>query len=174
MPQEKALRDASQRVFSLLQSRTDMLVLSESCTSGAIAAALGMVPGVSANFCGSHVIYRNASKQLWLGISDEILDGPGPISPECSRALCEAALERTPESNLSLAITGDLGPGADAGRDGMTFVCVQRRGGDGRETSHHLSAPSPCDTQDILGRETRQKEATLFALSYLADYLRTA
>ena len=174
MLQEKAIGDVAQQVFTLLQSRCDLLVLAESCTSGAIAAALGTVPGVSSSFCGSHVLYRNASKQLWLGISSEILNGPGPVSAECSRALCEAALERTPEASLSLAITGDLGPGADADRDGMTYVCVKRREDDGAETSTHLTAPSPSNQHDILGREKRQKEAALFALHYLANYLRTA
>ncbi len=174
MLQEKALRDAALQVFTLLRSGSNMLVLAESCTSGAIAAALGVVPGLSAHFCGSHVIYRNPSKQLWLGIAIEILDGPGPVSAECSRAICEAALKKTPEASLSLAITGDLGPGADAERDGMTYVCIKRRGEDCQEISHHLSAPPPRDSQDILGREMRQKEATLFTLKYLADYLRKA
>ena len=65
-----------------LQVRDLKLVLAESCTCGRIAATLGALPGISSYLCGSQVVYRNLSKQQWLGVDAQILDDPehGPVS----------------------------------------------------------------------------------------------
>lgn len=91
------------------QARLDTkFVLCESCTGGRAAAALVAVPGISQYFCGSHVVYRSASKIQWLEIPSDLIREHSAESAEVTLALAKAALERTPEASISAAITGHL------------------------------------------------------------------
>ncbi len=103
------------------------IVFAESCTCGMAAAAMGSVPGVSQYFCGSFVVYRSASKQNWLGVSPQLISEFSTESPECSNAIASAALKNTPEASLAIAITGDLGPGVAALKDGMVYISIAKR-----------------------------------------------
>lgn len=116
-------------VVAALTKTNTRIVCAESCTGGGISAALCAVPGVSAYHCGGFVVYRNASKRDWLGVSEQLLNEPGvgPVSAPASRAICQAALERTSEADWALGITGDVGPGASTETDGRAFVCITRR-----------------------------------------------
>jgi PncC family amidohydrolase len=104
-------------------------VLAESCTGGAIAANFTMVPGVSEVFCGSMVVYRNASKTQWLGLDPAMLANPkiGPVSPQTSELLARQVLAHTPEADFALAITGHFGPDAPAHLNRRIFVALVRR-----------------------------------------------
>lgn len=104
------------------------LVLAESCTAGLVAATLGKIPGISQYFCGSAVTYRNATKTAWLGVGEEVLDHPGPVSQIVAEQMATGALTATPEADLAGAITGHLGPDAPTEVDGVVFVGVARRG----------------------------------------------
>jgi nicotinamide mononucleotide (NMN) deamidase PncC len=160
-------------VKSRLESCNAKLVLTESCTAGQIAATLGCVPGVSNWLCGSLVVYRTSSKSSWLGVPIDVLNDPtnGPVSAKVSQLLAEAALSRTPEANWSLAITGDVGPGAPAATDGVCFVAFKL----GKEQSTiqarmQLSCVAPRDSDDIAARVARLEEATGRALELILEY----
>lgn len=107
------------------------LVLAESCTGGLAAATLTRVPGISDVFCGSAVVYRNATKTAWLGVPAELLDDPaiGPVSSETAERMARGALDRTREADLAASITGHLGPDAPDGLDGVIFIGLAHRGG---------------------------------------------
>ena len=45
-----------------------------------------------------------------LGVSDEVLDGVGPVSPECAEQMAEGAC-RALGCDLSVSVTGIAGPG---------------------------------------------------------------
>lgn len=156
-----------------LRDRNARLVTAESCTAGQIAATLACVPGMSHWLCGGFVVYRSTSKADWLGIPWQILDDPkhGPVSALSSRLLCEAALARTPDATCSLAITGDVGPGAPESTDGVCFLAV-RLGSDQEivERQIELSSPAPRDVDDIPARVARLEEATGRALELLLEY----
>ncbi len=164
------------------------LVLVESCTAGRVAAYLGLLPGISQWLCGSLVVYRSASKSAWLGVPASLLEDPqhGPVSPAASRWLAEAALERTPEADLAVAITGDVGPGAPQKTDGCIFLaaalrrCTAPHASAGAtaqasaaewstiitEQQQHLSAAAPRDSSDMAARQARLDEAAQRALGF--------
>jgi len=167
----------------LLASEQCRLVLVESCTAGRVAATLGELPGISQWLCGSLVVYRNASKSAWLGVPDSLLDDPqqGPVSAPASRWLARAALERTPEANMAVAVTGDIGPNAPPATDGCIFLAAAIRVGPTEkpvsssptagsiqisEQQLRLVAQAPRDNSDIVARQARLEEATRATLSF--------
>lgn len=118
------LLTASQELADCLFKHQRKLVCVESCTAGLIAAALGTVPGVSAVFCGSAVVYRATTKHAWLKIPDELLTQVGTVSPLISRSLANQVLELTLEADVALGITGHLGPDAPSSLDGTCYLAI--------------------------------------------------
>ncbi len=166
------------------------IVLVESCTAGRVAATLGELPGISQWLCGSLVVYRNASKSSWLGVPDSLLDDPkrGPVSESASHWLARAALERTSEADLAVAVTGDIGPNAPPATDGHIFLAAAVRIPQSGTISHaltrpdaiqinqqelHLRAPAPRSNSDIAARRLRLDEATRATLSFAIAQLRS-
>jgi len=157
-----------------LRSRSDRLVLAESCTAGLVAAELGQIPGISEFLCGSMVVYRPPTKTAWLGISTAILENPeiGPVSAQVTTALAEAILAKTPEATIAAAITGHLGPGSPSGLDGHVFCSFVRRGDADSTTkcqAYQLASPPPADGEDLPRRSARQKEAVGLLLSFIQE-----
>ncbi len=152
---------SAQAVYQALQQSNLKLVLAESCTSGLAAAMMGSVPGVSGYFCGSAVTYRVDSKSQWLGIRPDLIEAHTAESPEISLAMALGVLDRTPEANLSAAITGHLGPGAPPEKDGIVYVAVARRAGGKRVTKWESF------TLESLERGARQEEAAHAMLDYV-------
>ncbi len=168
--------DYAVAVRDQLERRNARIVLAESCTAGRIAATLGEIPGISQWLCGCFVIYRNASKAAWLGISRSVLDDPriGPVSAQVTEQLAQSALAHTPEAQFGFAITGDIGPGAPALTDGTAFCCLASRAQIQfalASTTLQLKSPAPRDTMDFAARRTRLTEASQLALAFLAEQL---
>jgi PncC family amidohydrolase len=157
---------AAKLVFETLQKQNLKLVLAESCTSGLAAAALGGVPGVSGYFCGSAVTYRIDTKSKWLGIEADLIEAHTAESPETSLAMALGILDRTPEADLSAAITGHLGPGAPPEKDGVVYVAVARRD-KGKRTTTWESFTLEADH-----RIARQQEASERMLGYVVSSLK--
>jgi len=116
-----------EEVASLLQQSRRRVVFAESCTAGLVAASFARVPGISEFLCGSAVVYRLDTKARWLGISEELLANPGPVSDAVARAMAIGVLARTPEADLAASITGHLGPDAPSDQDGLIFIGIARR-----------------------------------------------
>jgi nicotinamide-nucleotide amidase len=117
------------KLAAILRSKSKKIVFAESCTGGMVSALLAQIPGVSEVFCGSFVTYRQGSKQAWLGISKKSLRGDGAVSLKVTKQMALAALRRTPEADLSAAVTGHFGPGAPRGKDGRVYLAVASRAG---------------------------------------------
>jgi PncC family amidohydrolase len=118
---------AAQNLADLLGRRRLRIVFAESCTAGLVSATLARVPGISEWLCGSAVVYRLDTKHRWLGVPEDLLQNPGPVSREVACAMAAGVLERTPEAELSAAITGHLGPHAPVELDGVIWMAVARR-----------------------------------------------
>ena len=103
------------------------IVFAESCSAGLAAATLAEVPGISAYLCGSAVTYRIESKVRWLGISADFIEAHTAESPEVSLMMATGILVRTPEADISAAITGHLGPNAPPEKDGIVHVAIARK-----------------------------------------------
>lgn len=128
MKRTTSLSTAAHVLASRLRQQNKKIVFAESCTAGLCAATLSRIPGISSYLCGSLVVYRNATKVAYLGIDGEWLDKVDAVSRETAQAMVESALQRTPEADLALSITGHLGPGSPTGLDGVVYIGAQRRG----------------------------------------------
>ena len=96
----------------LLRERRLTLATAESCTGGAIAAALTAIPGASDYFPGGVVAYSAALKAALLGVPREVITTVGVVSEPCALAMARGARQACGAS-LALATTGIAGPGGD-------------------------------------------------------------
>lgn len=149
-------------LVSQLKQSQHRLVLAESCTCGAAAAAIGSIPGASNVFCGSAVTYRETTKQAWLGITTIDLAQFTAESQEITNQMAAAVLQNTPDATISAAITGHFGPDAPPALDGVIFVAVQQRGRE-IETQRVVLRSST--------RQARQTEATAGLLTAIQQSL---
>jgi nicotinamide-nucleotide amidase len=122
-----SLPSLTRRVARLLRASGLKVVFAESCTGGLVSGALTRVPGISEHHCGGVVVYRNETKTAYLGIARKILDDPGPVSREVVELMARRVLERTPEADVSIAVTGHLGPNAPSGMDGLVYIAAAVR-----------------------------------------------
>jgi nicotinamide-nucleotide amidase len=102
--------------------------VAESCTGGALAAAITSISGSSAWFDRGFVTYSNEAKQELLGVSRRTLARFGAVSEETARAMALAVLKRSP-SRLAVSVTGIAGPtGATPGKPvGLVWIAWARR-----------------------------------------------
>lgn len=122
-----SLTAVSRRVAGSLTATGRKVVFAESCTGGLVSATLTKIPGISEHHCGGVVTYRNATKHAYLGIPLKTLDHQGPVSREVVELMARGVLKKTPEADVSIAVTGHLGPKAPAGLDGLVFIAVAVR-----------------------------------------------
>lgn len=178
MPVVRLLAVARQ-ILPLLEQTNQKIVCAESCTAGLVSAVLAGIPGASQWLCGSAVVYRNATKTGWIGVSGEILDDleRGDVCEETAIQMAEGVLAITPEASVSVSVTGHLGPGAPAGLDGVVYIGWAQRAGTATEEVTiycervELSLPPPLDRNDLARRVSRQTEASQNVLRVVRDRL---
>jgi nicotinamide-nucleotide amidase len=137
-------------VLALLEARGLRLATAESCTGGMVAARLTGVAGASRAFVGGVVAYANEVKEGELGVSAELLERYGAVSPEAARAMAQGARERL-GADVAVAVTGIAGPdgGTPEKPVGLVYLHVEGPdGGIGREFSF------PGDRGSIRARST--------------------
>jgi nicotinamide mononucleotide (NMN) deamidase PncC len=91
------------------------------------------------------------------------------VSEPVALEMAAGALQRTPHAAVSLAITGDLGPGAPEHTDGTAWLAV-----DSRLTgpAARLIRLAPHTTTDFPAlRWLRQQQAAALALEFLLEWL---
>jgi len=86
------------------------IATAESCTGGAIAAALTSIAGSSDYFKGSVVSYANSVKINVLGVNPDDLDKHGAVSREVVEQMAKGALKAI-GSDFAIATSGVAGPG---------------------------------------------------------------
>lgn len=107
-----------------LLGRGERLVVAESLTGGDLAGRLTAVAGASRWFLGGFVTYADSAKRDWLGLSSEILEREGAVSPEAVRAMLSGLRRRT-EAEWMVATSGYAGPAGDP--PGRVYVGWDRR-----------------------------------------------
>ena len=105
-------KTTAERVVERLAARGWTCGTAESCTGGGIGYALTDVPGASAVFRGGVISYVNAVKHAVLGVSEEVLNGVGPVSAACAEQMARGARERL-KVDAAVSVTGLAGPGGD-------------------------------------------------------------
>jgi nicotinamide-nucleotide amidase len=162
-----SLNETAAALASALKQKNVRVVLAESCTAGLAAATLAQTPGVSEHFCGSAVVYRQATKQAWLRVSESDLGAYSAVSEQVARQMAAGVLRNTPEADFAASITGHLGPDAPPEADGVVFIGVVGRDGPRLGivdvTRHQLGSAS---------RQERQGEAAGLLLLCLQRKLR--
>ncbi len=104
--------EISERATQLkeLATRTGLKIgTAESLTGGLIAGAITAVPGSSGYFYGGIVSYDNSVKHNSLRVSEEILNGVGPVSSECAEAMADGARAAL-KVDIAVSVTGVAGP----------------------------------------------------------------
>ncbi|HEX5937317.1 MAG TPA: competence/damage-inducible protein A [Actinomycetota bacterium] len=118
-------------VVRLLRAADTTLACAESLTGGGVGARITSVPGSSEVFLGSAVVYALSAKVAILGVSQETLDGPGPVSEACAREMAVGA-RKAFGSALGLSLTGAAGPEPHGGAEpGEIWVALE-----GADVSH--------------------------------------
>jgi nicotinamide-nucleotide amidase len=97
--------------------------LGESCTAGLLAARLTERPGASTYVAGGVVAYSNEAKVDLLGVSAELIERHGAVSPEVAEAMASGAAERF-GGDLGVGITGIAGPDGGTEEKPVGYVCI--------------------------------------------------
>ncbi|MCA9041340.1 MAG: CinA family protein, partial [Planctomycetaceae bacterium] len=162
------------QVAQKLQELRLKLVCAESCTAGLIAATLARIPGASQWMCGSAVVYRLETKAVWLNVDRDKLQDPGPVSSIIADQMAVGVLEKTAEADVSLSITGDLGPGAPTETDGIAWVGIAAQS-DEKQPRTVLTRKLELQQETIESegslRHHRHQEAVYRALGLLLEHL---
>jgi nicotinamide-nucleotide amidase len=115
-------------VVRALAERGVTLAAAESITGGGLGARITSVPGASAVFLGSAVVYAESAKRTILGVRAGTLADPGPVSAECALEMAAGA-RRLFGADVAVALTGAAGPEPHAGAEpGEAWVALEAEG----------------------------------------------
>ena len=101
-------------VHRLLAAHGATVAVAESLTGGLVGAELSRMPGSSATFRGSLVVYATDLKETLAGVPGPLLSTAGAVSPETAAALAAGARERL-GATYGLGATGVAGPSEQEG-----------------------------------------------------------
>jgi nicotinamide-nucleotide amidase len=112
-----------QAVLRLLGSTKRTLACAESLTGGGVGERLTGVPGASASFVGSAVVYTAEAKRRVLGVPDDVL-AAGTVTEACALAMATGARDLY-GADIALALTGAAGPEPhDGAAPGTIWVAI--------------------------------------------------
>ena len=140
--------------------------VAEADTCGLVGYMLSTVPGSSKFFPGGVIAYTGGLKQSILGISDELYNTKGSVSPEMAIAMARGVLNLT-GTDYGLSVTGVAGP--TGGRSGLpvgTFY-VGLAGPDELDVAERIQT----DTGE---RDGNKRQAAQAVLDLLGQYLSQA
>ena len=117
------LTDMAAAVGEILKERKETIAVSESSSGGLVSAALLAIPGASAYFIGSGVIYTHRARETLLEINFN--DHPGVRSSSESYAKLAADAIRDRLGTIwGLAETGAAGPTGNRYGDAAGHTCI--------------------------------------------------
>ncbi len=118
--QDETLEEA---VLRVLRASGRTLACAESLTGGGVGARVTAIPGSSAAFVGSAVVYTAEAKGRVLGVPDHVL-AAGTVTEACALAMAVGARDLY-GSDVSLALTGAAGPEPhDGAPPGTIWVAI--------------------------------------------------
>jgi PncC family amidohydrolase len=155
-----------EEIAQLLVAQDKRISVAEADTCGLIGYMLSTVPGSSRYFPGGVIAYTGGLKQKILGVSDELYQTKGSVSPEMAVAMARGVRELT-STDYGISVTGVAGP--TGGRSGLpigTFY-VGLAGPDGLEVAERIQT-------DAGDREGNKRQAAQAALDLLGRHLQTS
>src|ERR1700692_4691163 len=122
----KDLVAIAEQIAAKLVARKQTIAVAESSTGGLISASLLAVPGASAYFLGSAVVYTRDARRILMDIPDEAMKGIRSASEPYAKLLASQIRQRF-SSDWGLAEAGGTGPtgnryGAAAGHSCMAVA----------------------------------------------------
>ncbi len=148
----------SSDVIRALSGKT--LATAESCTGGGIGAALTAVPGSSAVYLGGVISYTDEVKNQVLGVSRELLDRCGAVSPWVAGEMA-GGVRRLLHADIAVSVTGLAGPGGDDRRTPVGMVYI------GYEDAKQASVHHFCFSGD---RDAVRSQAVTEALKLILQF----
>lgn len=112
-------RDTVVAVHAALRGVNATLATAESLTGGGLAALITSVSGASSVYLGGVISYATEVKVEVLGVSREIVAGPGVVSSECAEAMARG-VRRLTAATYALSTTGVAGPQRQEGKPAGT------------------------------------------------------
>jgi nicotinamide-nucleotide amidase len=90
----KDLVPIAEKIAAILIARRQTIAVAESSTGGLISASLLAVPGASAYFLGSAVVYTRDARRLLMDIPDEAMKGIRSASEPYAKMLASQVRQR--------------------------------------------------------------------------------
>jgi nicotinamide-nucleotide amidase len=111
------------KVAARLIERRQTVAVAESSTGGLISAALLAVPGASAYFLGSAVVYTRDARRILMDIPDEAMKGIRSASEPYAKLLASQIRQRF-STDWGLSETGATGPTGNRYGDAAGHSCM--------------------------------------------------
>jgi len=119
----KDLVAIAEQIAVKLVARKQTIAVAESSTGGLIAASLLAVPGASAYFLGSAVVYTRDARRILMDIPDEAMKGIRSASEPYAQLLANQIRDRF-SSDWGLSETGATGPTGNRYGDAAGHSCM--------------------------------------------------
>ena len=119
----KELVAIAEQIAAKLIERKQTIAVAESSTGGLISAALLAVPGASAYFLGSAVVYTRDARRILMDIPDDAMKGIRSASEVYAGLLASRIRERF-SSHWGLSETGATGPTGNRYGDAAGHSCM--------------------------------------------------
>ncbi|UCC41304.1 MAG: competence/damage-inducible protein A [Candidatus Aminicenantes bacterium] len=124
-------------IGNLLCLNKKNLAVAESCTGGFLGHRITNVPGSSEYFIQGIVAYSNEAKTNQLGISPDLIEKQGAVSPQVAQAMATGIKEKA-NSSYGLAVTGIAGPTGGTPEKPVGLVYIALAWDKGTEVSKNL------------------------------------
>jgi PncC family amidohydrolase len=122
------LINIAEQIAARLIARKETIAVAESSTGGLISTALLAVPGASAYFLGSAVVYTRDARRVLMDISDDAMKGIRSASEPYAKLLANQVRTRF-SSHWGLSETGATGPTGNRYGDAAGHSCMAVAGG---------------------------------------------
>jgi PncC family amidohydrolase len=119
----KDLIAIAEKIAARLIERRQTVAIAESSTGGLISASLLAVPGASAYFLGSAVVYTRDARRILMDIPDEAMKGIRSASEAYANLLAGQIRQRF-SSDWGLSETGATGPTGNRYGDAAGHCCM--------------------------------------------------
>jgi nicotinamide-nucleotide amidase len=145
--------------LQLCRNRGYKIATAESCTGGLIIGSLTEIAGSSDVVDRGFITYSNQAKMEMLGVSADILNRHGAVSPETAIAMVTGALKNS-GADITVSVTGIAGPGGGSIHKpvGLVHMAAMKRGKDAIHHKHLFG--------DI-GRASIREETVIQALKLI-------
>jgi PncC family amidohydrolase len=119
----KDLVAIAEKIAARLVARKQTIAVAESSTGGLISASLLAVPGASAFFLGSAVVYTRDARRILAGIPDDAMKGIRSASEPYAKLLASQIRDRF-STDWGLSETGATGPAGNRYGDAAGHSCM--------------------------------------------------